>query len=47
MLSCVEWFQLAQDRGQWQAFVKMVLGLWITSKLRNFVTSSIIIKQEI
>jgi hypothetical protein len=25
----VNWIQLAQDRVQWQAFVNMVLNLWV------------------
>jgi hypothetical protein len=25
----VEWIQLAQDRGQWQAVVNAVINLWV------------------
>jgi hypothetical protein len=25
----VEWIQLAQDRGQWQALVNTVMNLWV------------------
>jgi hypothetical protein len=25
----IEWIQLAQDRGQWQAVVSVVMNLWV------------------
>ena len=35
----VKWFHLAHDRDQWQAFVNMLLNLWVPSNVANFTTS--------
>jgi len=35
----VDWIHLTQDRNQWQAFVNMVMNLWVPKKAGNFLTS--------
>jgi hypothetical protein len=33
------WVPLVQVNVQWQAFVNVVMNLWISLKMRNFLTS--------
>jgi hypothetical protein len=35
----MDWIHLAQNRGQWQALVNMVMNLQVPSKVGNFLTS--------
>jgi len=35
----VDWIDLAQDRGRWQACVNMVMNHWVRWSLGNFVTT--------
>jgi hypothetical protein len=35
----VDWMHLVQDWDQWQAFVKMVINLWVPQKACNLFTS--------
>jgi hypothetical protein len=35
----VDWIYLAQDMGQWWAFVNMVMNLPVTENARNFFSS--------
>jgi hypothetical protein len=37
-LEGVDWIDLAQDRESWQAFVNMVLNLWVPQNSRHFLT---------
>jgi hypothetical protein len=34
-----DWIQLAQDRDRWQALMNIVMNLWVTSNVGNFLTS--------
>jgi hypothetical protein len=35
----VDWIHLVQDREQWRVFVEMVINIWDTQKVRNFLTT--------
>jgi hypothetical protein len=39
----VEWIHLAQDRDQWQAFMNMVMNIWVPQKVESFFTSQVTI----
>jgi len=38
-LEGMDWFDLAQDRGMWWAFVAMVMNIQVPQNVRNFLTS--------
>jgi hypothetical protein len=33
------WIDLAQNRDKWQAFVNVVMNLWVPQNVGNFLTS--------
>jgi hypothetical protein len=35
----MDWIDLAQDRGQWRAFVNTALSLWVPQKVGKFLSN--------
>jgi hypothetical protein len=33
----MDWMNVAQDRGQWQALVNTVINLWVPQRAKNFL----------
>ena len=36
---CMDWVELAQDRGRWHALVNVAMNLWVPQNVGNFLTS--------
>jgi hypothetical protein len=37
VLEGVDWMHLAQDRDRWQALVNMIMNLWVSQKVGDFL----------